>query len=42
MFAREVQRQCNEEQYVSIINDGNIELNELVDMVVSRIETVPL
>lgn len=37
MFAREVQRQCNEEQYVSIINDGSIELNELVDIVVSHL-----
>lgn len=37
MFAREVQRQCNEEQYVSIINDGSIELNQLVDIVVSHL-----
>ena len=33
LFAREVQRQCNEEQYISIINDGGIELDELVDIV---------
>ena len=36
LFAQEVQRQCSEEQYVSIINDGNIEIDELVDLVVSH------
>ena len=36
LFAQEVQRQCSREQYVSIINDGNIEINELVDLVVSH------
>lgn len=35
LFAREVQRQCNEEQYVSIINDGSIALDELIDIVAS-------
>ncbi|WP_312495683.1 shikimate kinase [Anaerosporobacter sp.] len=34
LFAQEVQRQCNEEKYVSIINDGCIELDELVNKVV--------
>lgn len=37
LFAQEVQRQCNEEQYVSIINDGSIELNVLVDIVASHL-----
>lgn len=37
LFAQEVQQQCNEEQYVSIINDGYIELDELVDIVVSHL-----
>ena len=32
---REVQ--CNEEQYVSIINDGGIEVDELVDIVTSHL-----
>ena len=36
LFAQEVQRQCSEEQYVSIINDGNIEIDELVNVVVSH------
>ena len=36
LFAQEVQRQCSEEQYFSIINDGNIEIDELVDLVVSH------
>lgn len=35
LFAQEVQRQCNEEQYVSIINDGSVELDELVGKVVT-------
>lgn len=35
LFAQEVQRQCKEEKYISIINDGNIELNELVSKVVA-------
>lgn len=34
LFAQELQRQCNEEKYVSIINDGCIELDELVNKVV--------
>ncbi len=33
LFAQEVQRQCNENQYFSIINDGSIELDELVGKV---------
>lgn len=37
MFAQEVQRQCSEEQYVSIINDGSIEIDELVNLVVSHL-----
>lgn len=34
LFAQEVRRQCYEEGYASIINDGSIELDELVDKVV--------
>ena len=30
LFAREVENQCFEEQYVSIINDGGLKLDELV------------
>lgn len=33
LFAQEVQRQCYEERYASIINDGNIEIDELVSRV---------
>ena len=33
LFAKEVQRQCDEEGYASIINDGSIEVDELVSKV---------
>lgn len=33
LFAQEVQRQCYEERYASIINDGSIEIDELVNRV---------
>lgn len=33
LFALEVQRQCNEEQYVSIINDGSSNIDEMVERV---------
>ena len=33
LFAKEVQRQCLEEGYTSVVNDGNIEIEELVDMI---------
>ena len=33
LFAKEVQRQCVEEQYISIVNDGNIGIDEMVGMV---------
>ncbi len=36
LFAREVQRQCYEEKYASIINDGNITIDELVDRVAAQ------
>ena len=36
LFAQEVQMQCSEEQYLSVINDGSIEIDELVDLVVSH------
>ncbi len=32
LFAREVQRQCHRENYVSVINDGTMEVNELADL----------
>lgn len=33
LFAKEVQKQCFEEEYVSVINDGSIRIEELVDIV---------
>lgn len=36
LFAQEVQRQCCEEKYVSIINDGSIVIDELVDKVAAH------
>lgn len=33
LFAQEVQKQCNKEEYISFINDGNINLYELVNKV---------
>ena len=33
LFAKEVQRQCREEGYVSVINDGSMKIDELVDIV---------
>jgi len=35
LFAKEVQKQCAEEQYVSIINEGSIEVDKMVEMVAS-------
>lgn len=37
MFVREVEKQCYEEQYVSIINDGGLELDELVGRVATHL-----
>lgn len=36
LFAKEVQRQCVEEEYVSIVNDGNIGVDEMVGMAVAQ------
>lgn len=36
LFAREVQKQCLEEEYFSVINDGSIKVEELVDIVASH------
>lgn len=36
LFAREVEKQCYEEQYASIINDGKLEIDELVERVVTH------
>lgn len=33
LFAREVQRQCSEENYLSLINNGGMSIDELVDKV---------
>lgn len=33
LFAREVQKQCKEEQYVSMINDGSVEIDACVSKV---------
>lgn len=33
LFAKEVQRQCAEENYVSIVNDGSVPVDEMVSMV---------
>lgn len=33
LFAQEVQRQCDKEKYISILNDGSIEVDELVNKV---------
>lgn len=32
LFAQEVRRQCDKENYVSVINDGNMDLDELVNL----------
>ena len=36
LFAKEVQRQCGQEQYMSIVNDGSIEVDKMVKMVASN------
>ena len=33
IFAKEIQRQCFEENYISVINDGSIKIDKLVDIV---------
>lgn len=33
LFAREVRRQCHKENYVSVINDGNMDLDKLAGLV---------
>lgn len=37
LFAHEVQRQCKEENYISIINDGSIKLEALVNRVAAHL-----
>lgn len=37
LFAKEVQRQCLAEGYASVINDGNVSIEELVDIVVTHL-----
>lgn len=36
LFAQEVRRQCHEENYVSVINDGTMERKELADLVAAH------
>lgn len=38
LFAKEVQRQCLVQGYVSVINDGNMSIEELVDIVSVHLE----
>ena len=38
LFAKEVQRQCCEENYVSLINDGTIGIDELISNVIAHFE----
>lgn len=33
LFAKEVQRQCQEEGFTSVINDGNLKIDKLVDII---------
>ena len=38
LFAQEVQRQCQKENYVSVINDGTMEMDELANLVAAHFE----
>ena len=38
LFAQEVQRQCQKENYVSVINDGTMEMDELANLVATHFE----
>ncbi len=38
LFAQEVQRQCQKEKYVSALNDGTMEMDELVNLVAAHFE----
>ena len=38
LFAQEVRRQCHKENYVSVINDGNMDLDELANLVAAHFE----
>ena len=38
LFAQEVQRQCQEENYVSVVNDGTMEMDELANLVATHFE----
>lgn len=38
LFAKEVQKQCFEEKYASVINDGSIRIEELVGIVAAHFE----
>lgn len=36
LFAQEVRRQCHNENYVSVVNDGNMDLDELAGLVAAH------
>ena len=36
LFAQEVRKQCHKENYVSVINDGNMDLDELASLVATH------
>ena len=38
LFAQEVQRQCQKENYISVINDGTMEMDELANLVAAHFE----
>ena len=38
IFAKDVQKQCHEEGYFSVINDGSMKVDELVDIVSAHFE----
>ena len=38
LFAQEIQRQCQKENYVSVVNDGTMEMDELANLVATHFE----
>ncbi len=38
LFAQEVQRQCQKENYVSVVNDGTMKMDELANLVAAHFE----
>ena len=37
LFAEELRRQCHEEKYVSVLNDGKIGLEEMVSKIAAHL-----